>query len=475
MADFFFKDEEFETENYAISMYEVNPNNDQYFCLAVPEAFSINQKTGAPTLKKEDNGRKLYLEIEGDDFAVQFKKYCDLYFNYRFGETVDGLLSTLLTYKINVKNEDGNETTMTGEKVFKDNYIAKHKELLARLNKLKQEAPKDEVRRLYNILFTIIREEYYGDGHYGKYAEDSDNFVSIEENCCNPNHDHGHQPETTATETTAPETTAPEAGDYYIVGNMTDWAPNAEYKMTKNEAAETEEYMFTLDLTTESQFKVVYVEGEKQTWIPDGMGNNYGENGEITADGTYTVYFRPNADGGDDWFYGCIYVAEAAVETTAPETTAPETTAPETTAPAEGGFYISGTVSGWAPKAEFKLTKNDAADTEEYVFEGLELTTTDQFKVAYSADGVSFKDTDWYPDGMGNNYGENGEITADGTYTVYFRPNVDGGDDWFYGCIYVAEAAVETLLPSTDQTLLPRLLLPRLQLPLRAASTSPVQ
>ena len=158
LADFFFRDEEFETENYAISMYEVNPNNDQYFCLAAPEAFSINPKTGAPTLKKEDNGRKLYIEIEGDDFAVQFKKYCDLYFNYRFGETADGLLSTLLTYKINSK--DGNDTTMTGEKVFKDNYIAKQKELLTKLNKLKQEAPKDVVRRLYNILFTIIREEY---------------------------------------------------------------------------------------------------------------------------------------------------------------------------------------------------------------------------------------------------------------------------------------------------------------------------
>ena len=110
--------------------------------------------------KKEDNGRKLYLEIEGDDFAVQFKKYCDLYFNYRFGETVDGLLSTILTYKINIKCQGNKETTLTGEKVFKDNYIAKHKELLAKLNKLKQEATKDEVRRLYNILFTIIREEY---------------------------------------------------------------------------------------------------------------------------------------------------------------------------------------------------------------------------------------------------------------------------------------------------------------------------
>jgi hypothetical protein len=141
-------------------MYEVNPNNNQYFCLAAPEAFSINPKTGAPSLKKEDNGRKLYIEIEGEDFAMQFKKYCDLYFNYRFGETVDSLLSILLTYKINVRGEENNETTMTGEKVFKDDYINKHKELLEKLNKMKQEASKDDVRRLYNILFTIIREEY---------------------------------------------------------------------------------------------------------------------------------------------------------------------------------------------------------------------------------------------------------------------------------------------------------------------------
>ena len=160
LAGFFYKDEDFETENYATSMYEVNPNNNQYFCLAAPEAFSINPKTGAPSLKKEDNGRKLYIEIEGEDFAMQFKKYCDLYFNYRFGETVDSLLSILLTYKINVRGEENNETTMTGEKVFKDDYINKHKELLEKLNKMKQEASKDDVRRLYNILFTIIREEY---------------------------------------------------------------------------------------------------------------------------------------------------------------------------------------------------------------------------------------------------------------------------------------------------------------------------
>ena len=98
----------------------------------------------------------------------------------------------------------------------------------------------------------------------------------------------------------------PEA-NYYIVGNMTGWAVSEDYKMTLNEGANTTEYMFTTNLTTTSQFKVVKVEGETQTWIPDGMGNAFGENGEIAEDGNYTIYFRPNADGGSDWFYNVIY------------------------------------------------------------------------------------------------------------------------------------------------------------------------
>lgn len=97
---------------------------------------------------------------------------------------------------------------------------------------------------------------------------------------------------------------------YYVVGNMTDWAPNANYKMTLNEGATTTEYTYSMDLTTESQFKVVKVEeGKDNVWYPAGTGNNYGEHGEITADGKYTIYFRPNKDGGDDWFYNYIYVA----------------------------------------------------------------------------------------------------------------------------------------------------------------------
>ncbi len=101
------------------------------------------------------------------------------------------------------------------------------------------------------------------------------------------------------------------AANYYVVGNMTDWGVNDAYKMTLNKKAEVEEYVYTMALTTQSQFKVVKQDGANQIWFPDGMGNNYGENGEITADGNYKISFRPN--GQDGWFNNYIKV-EAYVE-----------------------------------------------------------------------------------------------------------------------------------------------------------------
>ena len=115
-------------------------------------------------------------------------------------------------------------------------------------------------------------------------------------------------------------TNAPENG-YYLVGTMTDWALKADYIMTKNEGAAVEEYTITKDLDAEAQFKVVKYEDGTQTWYPDGTGNNYGENGEMQGAGTYTIYFRPNGDGGDGWFNGVIY----AVNTTGINNIAAET------------------------------------------------------------------------------------------------------------------------------------------------------
>ena len=95
-----------------------------------------------------------------------------------------------------------------------------------------------------------------------------------------------------------------EAG-YYVVGTMTEWKIDDAYLLTANTEAEGDEFMLNnVALTDTDAIKVVKYEPGNWTWYPDGMDNNY----EITADGTYDIYFRPNSDGGDDWFEGCIYV-----------------------------------------------------------------------------------------------------------------------------------------------------------------------
>ena len=98
---------------------------------------------------------------------------------------------------------------------------------------------------------------------------------------------------------------------YYIVGNMTSDELNKDYKMTKNEGADAEEYMkIAMPLQTSNQFKVVKTTDGTNiaTWYPEGTGNAYGENEEITEDGTYDIYFRPEGKAG--WFGNYIYVAQ---------------------------------------------------------------------------------------------------------------------------------------------------------------------
>jgi hypothetical protein len=95
--------------------------------------------------------------------------------------------------------------------------------------------------------------------------------------------------------------------DYYVVGSMTEWAANEQYKMTLNDEAENVEYVLTITLNANDEFKVVKSDGTiiaDDAWYPGGTDNNY----KITADGNYTIYFRPNADGGDDWYEHYIFV-----------------------------------------------------------------------------------------------------------------------------------------------------------------------
>ncbi len=94
---------------------------------------------------------------------------------------------------------------------------------------------------------------------------------------------------------------------YYIVGNMTSWELNKDYKMTKNESADADEYMkIAMPLQTSNEFKVVKTEDgtDITTWYPGGETPNY----TITEDGTYDIYFRPEEKTG--WFGNHIYVAQ---------------------------------------------------------------------------------------------------------------------------------------------------------------------
>ena len=137
---------------------------------------------------------------------------------------------------------------------------------------------------------------------------------------------------------------------YYLVGNMNEWTPAEGYKLELNSQAGegVEEYMISLDLAADAQFKVVKVEGENPwTWYPDGENNNYGQKGELTAGATkYNVYFRPNGDGGSDWFYNVLYVVDTvtdgigSVNFTADENTVVYNLSGQKVSKAQKGLYI---------------------------------------------------------------------------------------------------------------------------------------
>ena len=97
---------------------------------------------------------------------------------------------------------------------------------------------------------------------------------------------------------------------FYVVGSFTDWQTDAAYILAKNTEAEGEYYLSGVDLHKDDEFKVVETNGSIQgfepVWYPEGFDNSY----IVSADGTYDIYFRPNYNGGEDWYFNCIYVAD---------------------------------------------------------------------------------------------------------------------------------------------------------------------
>ncbi len=115
-----------------------------------------------------------------------------------------------------------------------------------------------------------------------------------------------------------------EEAEYYLVGTMTEWTVVKEAQYTFA-ATETEgEYALATTLTEGQGIKVVGVQGETQTWYPEGMGNEYVV--DAAHAGAVTIYFRPA--GNAEWaaFGGYIYVAVAeGIQNTATEMKAVKT------------------------------------------------------------------------------------------------------------------------------------------------------
>jgi len=148
----FFYSDDYDPDVYTDSMKL--PDSDTSFKIAQPEAFYIHPKEGKIVLQTRDNERELYKVIEGTDKAKQFENYCNLYYNYRFGETTDAILQAILRQKHTVGDEK-----KEGDKIFKEGFTEKRKALLQELSDKKKKATPVE-QRLYNVLFNIVRDEF---------------------------------------------------------------------------------------------------------------------------------------------------------------------------------------------------------------------------------------------------------------------------------------------------------------------------
>ncbi len=187
---------------------------------------------------------------------------------------------------------------------------------------------------------------------------------------------------------------------YFLVGSMTEWQIDQAYKLVKNEEAEGEYYISDVELSANDEFKVQSPGRKTQwgggTWYPDGMDNNY----VIQSNGTYDIYFRPNGDGGEDWFGNTIYVADV-------------TPTPEDT------YTVVGN------EAEIFGTAWDASNEDNLMTKGDDGKYRKEYTVAQAYDNVQLmvvkNGEDWF--GVNGNKSYQFKLTGAGTFTVVFDPS----------------------------------------------------
>ena len=147
---------------------------------------------------------------------------------------------------------------------------------------------------------------YYGGGCYGSYAQDSDHFTSVADNCLNPDHFDAQGNHIGGTHLTAPEApddppTNPALNGYYIVNGREPGVIRSENKLYPS--SKDGEYYKSVSISRDYRFRIVYFEDGKQldelTRYPEwGWYNANGELDDALSGHDYTLYFYPDETGG---------------------------------------------------------------------------------------------------------------------------------------------------------------------------------
>jgi len=92
---------------------------------------------------------------------------------------------------------------------------------------------------------------------------------------------------------------------YYLAGTMNNWSVTDGYQFIQN-PSDPNEYYLNITLEAGDELKAIGVaDGAIVAWYPWGEENYIVDAAHA---GTTTIYFRPNRDGGADWYFGFIYV-----------------------------------------------------------------------------------------------------------------------------------------------------------------------
>ena len=188
---------------------------------------------------------------------------------------------------------------------------------------------------------------------------------------------------------------------YFLVGSMIGWKPNAEYKLKANPGQEGE-YMIDAILAANEGIKVIGVLGKDTTWYKDGIGNEY----IIRETGKYTVYFRP--EGNQQWGYTYFEPVKA----NCPLYNVAEAIAADPSKDDE--MFVRGVVT----KIEIKGSNfKNYGSANIYVKDATGATGEFEFYNSYSIKGAKYTTTDPAYDATSTAF-KQFDAVSDGTYTV---------------------------------------------------------